>query len=60
MKKDNFKKDKWYHITTTYDGSGDEDGIKMYYNENIDGVDYSICMQNGKIISKIPLTDITW
>lgn len=56
----NINKNKWHNITMTYNGNKDTSKLKMYYDQKIDGIDYRICKQNGKIISKIPLTDITW
>lgn len=59
-KTEDFKKDKWYNITATYDGKRDVNNLKMYYVENIDGIDYQICKQGGVILSKIPLKDIAY
>jgi len=56
--KDNLKKNKWYDLTIDYNGTNDP--VKFYYIKNIDGIDYYVCEQSGKIISKNPLKDMTW
>ena len=60
MGNNDFKKDKWYNIVCTYDGNSDPSNIVLNYSKKIDGVDYQIQEQNGKIISKIPLKNITY
>lgn len=52
------KDDKWHNVTLTYDGSGDLNKVKLYYDKKINGVDYHVCEQNGKIVSKTPVKDI--
>ena len=54
------KNKKLLHVTMTYDGRNDVNSIKLYYYKTIDGIDYHVCEQNGKIISKTPTSEITW
>ena len=54
------KKKKWHPITISYDGRKDVDNVKLCYTKNINGIDYHVCEQNGKIISKTPISEITW
>ncbi len=54
------KNDKPFSISFTYDGSNSKEEIKLYYTKNIDGIDYRVREQDGKILHKIPLREIKY
>lgn len=49
---------EWHNIIINSDGSSDAKNIKLYYDKVINGIEYHVCEQNGKIISKTPTKDI--